>query len=89
MDTHRTWEAFILGAIPIVMRNPLSSLYKGLPVIEITDVTEVTAQNLPIWYERVQKESTALGQGFLWEKVTAFWWLQQIVLDSQRKVSSQ
>lgn len=35
MDTHRIWEALVLGCIPIVRSGILSSLYSNLPVIQI------------------------------------------------------
>lgn len=54
MDCHRTWEAALLGAIPIVESSLLDPLYKGLPVVvvqhwgEITDklITAVAAQGV-------------------------------------------
>jgi hypothetical protein len=33
LDCHRTWEALILGCIPIVKRSLLDSLYEDLPVL--------------------------------------------------------
>jgi hypothetical protein len=32
MDTHRLYEALLCGAIPVVVRNPLTPLYEKLPV---------------------------------------------------------
>jgi hypothetical protein len=32
MDTHRVYESLLCGAIPVVLRNPLSHLYEKLPV---------------------------------------------------------
>ena len=49
-DTYRTWEALVLGCIPIIRRNPLSStLLAGLPVITVEEWTDVTPDNLRKW----------------------------------------
>ncbi len=41
MDCHRTWEALLLGCIPIVRRSPLSELLQGLPALIVDDWSEV------------------------------------------------
>jgi hypothetical protein len=45
MDTHRTWEALILGCIVIVKKSPLDTLYDELPVL-IVDKWEDIDENL-------------------------------------------
>ena len=46
LDCHRTWEALILGCIPIVKTSGLDPLYKDLPVLIVNDWTEVTQEKL-------------------------------------------
>ena len=46
IDTHRAWECLLLGCIPIVIKSPLSSVYAGLPVLEVDDYAAVTASML-------------------------------------------
>lgn len=41
MDCHRTWEAILLGCVPIIKRNALSSLFVDLPVLIVEDWSEV------------------------------------------------
>lgn len=41
MDCHRTWEAILLGCIPIVKKNPLLPLFAELPVMLVDDWSEV------------------------------------------------
>ena len=41
--SHRTWEALALGSIPIVRKSSISPLFKNLPVIEISNWTEITS----------------------------------------------
>mmetsp|Transcript_22500 Transcript_22500/g.64717 ORF Transcript_22500/g.64717 Transcript_22500/m.64717 type:complete len:289 (-) Transcript_22500:750-1616(-) len=40
IDTHRLWEALYLGVRPIVLRNEISDLYVGLPMIIVLDKWE-------------------------------------------------
>ena len=42
LDCHRTWEALVLGLIPIVLRSPLSKLFDDLPVLQVDDWSEIT-----------------------------------------------
>ena len=43
-DCHRTWEALILGCIPVVKTSPLDVLFKDLPVLILKDWKELTKQ---------------------------------------------
>jgi len=42
LDCHRTWEALILGCIPIVKTSPLDTLFSGLPVLIVKDWSDIT-----------------------------------------------
>jgi hypothetical protein len=42
LDCHRTWEALVLGCIPIVKTSGLDSLYRDLPVLIVKDWSDVT-----------------------------------------------
>jgi hypothetical protein len=46
LDCHRTWEALVLGCIPIVRKSGLEPLYAGLPVLTVDDWAEVTPDRL-------------------------------------------
>ena len=37
LDCHRTWEALLLGCIPIVKKAKMNDLFKDLPFIEVED----------------------------------------------------
>lgn len=41
IDVHRTWEALMVGTIPIVMSSPLDSLYEKLPVVIVDDFSVI------------------------------------------------
>lgn len=46
MDCHRTWEALILGVVPIVRKSTISEVFDGLPVIQIEDYSEISTEIL-------------------------------------------
>jgi len=46
MDCHRTWEALLLGCVPIVKRNALTKLFAQLPVLVVEDWNEVRHETL-------------------------------------------
>jgi hypothetical protein len=46
LDCHRTWEALILGCIPIVKTSGIDNLYKDLPVLIVDDWNDVTKELL-------------------------------------------
>ena len=46
MDCHRTWEALLLGCIPIVKRNAVSQLFAELPVIVVDDWAQISRELL-------------------------------------------
>lgn len=55
LDTHRTWEALMVGTIPIVIRSPLDILYDKLPVLIVDDWSEITPEFLEERYLEFQK----------------------------------
>lgn len=56
MDCHRTWEAILLGCVPIVKRNPLAPLFAELPVMIVDDWTEVNRQSLLSYANAIQNQ---------------------------------
>lgn len=54
LDCHRTWEALIMGTIPIVLTSPLDPLFKDLPVLIVSDWSEVTESLLHETYLKYQ-----------------------------------
>ncbi|VCU69761.1 hypothetical protein PIGHUM_01826 [Pigmentiphaga humi] len=46
MDCHRTWEAMVLGSIPIVKHSSLDELFDDLPVLIVEDWADVTPARL-------------------------------------------
>jgi hypothetical protein len=46
MDCHRTWEAILLGCIPIIKRNPITPLVENLPVLIVEDWSQVSKNTM-------------------------------------------
>lgn len=46
LDCHRTWEALLLGAVPIVLRSPLNSLFYNQSVLIVDDWNQLTIDYL-------------------------------------------
>lgn len=46
LDCFRTYEALLLHTIPIVFDSPINIMFKGLPVIIVKEVEDITAELL-------------------------------------------
>ena len=79
MDCHRTWEALLLGCIPIVKRNVLSSLFADLPVLIVNDwkLTGIRCLNTSRHFQNGNSISrlcsATTGYARLQAKVRPFW----------------
>jgi hypothetical protein len=72
LDCHRTWEALLLGCIPIVKTAKLNDLFEGLPVIAVDDWREINQQFLQ---DRAQEMA---GNTFNLEKLSMRYWKSKI-----------
>jgi hypothetical protein len=72
LDCHRTWEALVLGCIPIVRTSPLDTLYDELPVLIVEDWSDITQELLEDTV-RVFKE-----KNFNYDKLTLKYWKDKI-----------
>lgn len=72
IDCHRTWEALLMGAIPIVKSSYLDPLFEQLPVLIVDDWHQVTQEFLEAKYEEINSREYEL------ERVYCFYWLDLI-----------
>lgn len=72
LDCHRTWEALLMGAYPVVRTSTLDPLYEGLPVVIIHDWAEVTEGFLNQKYEEMKHKTYNLN------KLFAPYWFNEI-----------
>lgn len=68
IDCHRTWEALLMGSIPIVRSSSLDPLYEDLPVVIVQDWNEISEEFLNEQYEAIAKKSYNLDKLFI-----AYW----------------
>jgi len=67
LDCHRTWEALIIGCVPIVRRSMLDPMYSGLPVLIVDDWSQVTSERLKAVHASPPDRASM-------EKVTLAYW---------------
>lgn len=72
LDCHRTWEALIMGSIPIVRSSTLDVLYQDLPVVIVNTWDEVTESFLKQKYEEL------VVKVFNDEKRYVSYWIKEI-----------
>lgn len=72
LDCHRTWEALILGCIPIVKTSPIDSLFDELPVLIVRDWSDLTREKL-----LATVNSFSMKQ-FNYEKLYLSYWMNLI-----------
>jgi hypothetical protein len=65
LDCYRTWEALMLGCIPVVKTSVLDCLYDGLPVLIVNDWEEATQEYLEQRYSQMSQQSYALDTLFI------------------------
>ena len=55
LDCHRTWEALLIGCIPIVLSSNLNELYKNLPILVVQSWDDINKNMLEKEYIRIIK----------------------------------
>lgn len=70
MDCHRTWEAILLGCIPIVrkLNSTFDKIYEDLPILVVDKWSNITQELLNNTIEEFKKKS------FKMEKITLEYW---------------
>lgn len=71
-----------MGSIPIVWHSPLDGMLRDLPVMTIYHHEDITQQSLSDFIHSTRHQRSP--HDFQWDKLFAFWWLQQIELDRRR-----
>ena len=75
-DCHRTWEALILGCIPIVKTSGIDNLYDDLPVLIVQDWADITEKLLSSVIT-VFKKKHEKGE-FNYDKLRLEYWMDKI-----------
>jgi hypothetical protein len=72
LDCIRTWEALVLGCIPIVCSSPIDPVYEGLPVLIVPRWSDVTRELLDKTFAKFQTRTWEL------ERLTLAYWVGRI-----------
>jgi hypothetical protein len=75
-DCHRTWEALMLGLIPIVKTSPMDRLFEALPVVIVKQWSDITPEFLKEQLELVEKRRAA-GE-YDMRRITLDYWMERI-----------
>jgi hypothetical protein len=70
IDTHRTWEALMVGTIPIVLSSPLDALYDDFPVVIVKSFEKIT----PAMLRNIYKMVHASGRTYDFSKLYMPYW---------------
>jgi len=71
MDCHRTWEALILGSIPIIKSKEFVKMFEDLPVLIVNDWSEINQALLDKTIEAFKNRT------FNYDKLTLEFWKQK------------
>lgn len=72
IDCHRTYEAILLGCVPIVKRNAVTPLYTDLPVMVVENWSDVNGERMRSY------SGTLLSKIFDFSKLFREHWLQKM-----------
>ena len=72
LDCHRTWEALLLGCIPIVKKAKLNDLFEDLPFVEVDDWAQINQTFLDDAKKQLSQKT------FNQEKLLMRYWKNQI-----------
>ena len=64
-DCYRTWEALLVGSIPVLHSCYLDELYSDLPVLYVKDWTEVTPEFLELKYREISSKKYDIQKLFM------------------------
>lgn len=80
VDCHRTWEALLLGCIPVVKRNSLTPLFSDLPVVVLDDWSQFSKDYL------LTQASHCLGKKYDFSSLFLSHWVAKIGLKNPTRL---
>ena len=77
VDCHRTWEAIIIGCIPIVKSSSINDLYKDLPIVVINNWEELSIEFLEKKYKEINENK--IKNKYNYQKLYLKYWETKIL----------
>ena len=71
LDCHRTWEALVLGCIPIVKKSEIDALYEDLPVLIVNNWSDLNQDLLNNTIEQFKNKT------FNYNKLSLKYWINK------------
>jgi hypothetical protein len=65
IDCYRTWEAMLVGSIPIVIQSQLDPLFEGLPILIVDHWDDITQEFLEEKYQEITSKSYDLSRLYM------------------------
>ena len=72
LDCYRTWEALMLGCIPIVRKSPISDIFDDLPVLQINRWRDINKELLKSTIKKFKNKK------FNYDKLNLSYWISKI-----------
>ena len=85
LDAHRTWEALLVGAIPVVRSSALNPLYEGLPVLVVREWSHVTPELLKGYLAN----HSVRQPYYQYERLFADYWIGSIGVQRERCLAEE
>lgn len=79
LDCHRTWEALVLGCIPIVKKSAIDGLYEDLPVLIVNNWSDINKELLDSTIQSFKNRQLN------YEKLKLSYWIDMIYNSSTIK----
>lgn len=76
LDCYRTWEALVLGCIPIVKTSPIDYLYQNLPVVIVKNWSDISINFLTNQLREI--EANWLNNRYDFSKLEMQYWKDKI-----------
>jgi hypothetical protein len=76
LDCHRTWEAIIIGVIPIVKSSMIDNIFKDLPVVIVKSWDELSIDFLDKQYDEIMKNK--MENKYNYKKLYMKYWSSMI-----------
>lgn len=83
LDCHRTWEALIVGTVPVLRSSMMDELLEGLPALIVDDWSEINPTLLQQAYDTLKIQFTPVGL----QKITYAYW-ENTLRECQQEVRS-